>query len=394
MKQIAILGFGVVGGGIPELIESRMEFIKRTVGDEVAVKYILDLRDFPDSPYGGLVVHDIKVILDDPEVKLVCETMGGAHPAFDFSLACLNAGKSVVTSNKEVVANFGDVLLEAAQKNGVDYLFEASVGGGIPCIRPFFTSLAAEKITDVCGIVNGTTNYILTRMGMEEIGFDQVLAEAQKLGYAERNPAADVDGIDAKRKIIILSALAFGKLAEEKNVEAVSLRGITTDDINGAATFGGKIKYLAEATCDGERLSMSVEPVVVLDSSPLYSVDGVYNAISVTFENSGDIMYRGRGAGRLPTAGAVLEDIVASLSGAAAHEYKPEFRKADDLHSFDRKNEYYVRVRATADEVETKLGLRPDWFEYRDGVLQFVIKNAEKPALESLGAEAIYRVKR
>ena len=218
MKHIAIFGFGIVGGGLPDVIESCREGIKNLIDDEINVKYILDLRDFPDSPYGDRVVHDIKPIIEDPEIEVVAETMGGAHPAFEFSVAAMEHGISVVTSNKEVVATYGDKLLETARKNGVNYLFEASVGGGIPCLRPFATSLSQEKIVSVSGILNGTTNFILSKMKFEGREFADVLAEAQALGYAERDPSADVDGIDAMRKIMILTALSTGKLVDKADV--------------------------------------------------------------------------------------------------------------------------------------------------------------------------------
>ena len=225
MKHIAILGFGIVGSGVARVLEQNAARIARTVGDEVDIQYILDLRDFPDSPYADRVIHEIAPILDDPGVALVCETMGGSHPALEYSLACMEAGKSVVSSNKEVVANYGDLLLRKAKEHGVSYLFEASVGGGIPLIRPFLTSLACDRVSEICGIVNGTTNYILTKMKEEGRAFGEVLAEAQRLGYAERDPSADIDGIDAKRKIIILTALASGILPDDGDVYAGSILG-------------------------------------------------------------------------------------------------------------------------------------------------------------------------
>ncbi|MBO7403575.1 MAG: homoserine dehydrogenase, partial [Clostridia bacterium] len=234
MKSIAILGFGIVGSGIARVLEQNAAQIAHAVGEEVGIRYILDLREFPDSPYGDRVVHEIAPILDDPSVSLVCEAMGGSHPALEYSLACMEAGKSVVSSNKEVVANYGDLLLRKAREHGVSYLFEASVGGGIPLIRPFFTSLACDRVTEITGIVNGTTNYILTKMKDEGRAFDDVLAEAQRLGYAERDPSADLDGIDAKRKIIILTALASGILPEDGDVYAGSIRNITIRDIEAA----------------------------------------------------------------------------------------------------------------------------------------------------------------
>lgn len=358
MKHIAIIGYGVVGGGITEVIDSSNGKIAAAVGDDVNVKYILDLRDFPDSPYGDRVVHDIQPILDDKDVSVVCETMGGSHPAFEFSVKCMEAGKSVVSSNKEVVANYGDELLECAKKNGVHYMFEAAVGGGIPCLRPFYTSLDGVVISKISGIVNGTTNFILTKMKNENRAFDDVLAEAQALGYAERDPSADIDGIDAKRKIIILAALATGALAHEDEVYTASLRGITADDLSAAERLGGEIKYIATATI-GETTELSVRPTIVKHSNPLAFVSGVYNGIFVTSPLTGDIMYYGRGAGRLPTAGAVMTDVVAILSGAVSGEKTPVFARRDgSVGSYEEVPiDCYVRDEMSCAELEDKLAV-------------------------------------
>lgn len=357
MKHIAIIGFGVVGGGITEVIESNREKLKEAVGDDVNVKYILDLRDFPDSPYGDRVVHDITPILNDSEVSLVCETMGGSHPAFEFSEKCMKAGKSVVTSNKEVVANFGDKLLECAKENNVTYMFEASVGGGIPCIRPFYSSLSYMNLSKICGIVNGTTNFILTKMKNEKRDFEDVLAEAQKLGYAEKNPSADIDGVDAKRKIIILSALASGVLAGEDEVVNETLRTITQEDLKAAQMLDGEIKYIANATF-GEQNEVFVCPMIVKHSHPLSGVSDVYNAISVKSDLTGDIMFYGKGAGRYPTAGAVVSDVVAVLSGAVDNEKVPVFeKKSGGIKNFDEiKFDCYVRCADGVDGLQGKLG--------------------------------------
>lgn len=349
MKFIAIIGYGVVGGGITAVLEANRDKISGVVGDDVDVKYILDLRDFPDSPYADRVVHEITPILEDKEVELVCETMGGSHPAFEFSMQCMKAGKSVVTSNKEVVANYGDELLACAKENGVSYLFEASVGGGIPCIRPFLTSLAGETVSKVSGIVNGTTNYILTKMKDEGRDFDDVLKEAQLLGFAEANPSADIDGIDAKRKIMILSALASGVLPENDEVYAETLRNITSHDIVAATKLGGEVKLIAEAQI-GEQLEAYVCPMIVTHEDPLAHISDVYNGISVTSPVSGDIMYYGRGAGRYPTAGAVVSDVCAILSGAAKAEKIPVFvKKAGLVKPFNEiKFTYYIRAEVSS----------------------------------------------
>ena len=360
MKYIAIIGYGVVGGGITELVRENQQKIARVVGDGVEVKYILDLREFPDSPYADRVVHTLDPILADGEVELVCETMGGSHPALEYSLSCMKAGKSVVTSNKEVVANFGDVLSECAKENGVSYLFEASVGGGIPVIRSFATSLPQDEIVQVSGIVNGTTNYILTRMEEEALSFEDALKEAQELGYAEHNPSADVDGIDAKRKIMILSALAGGILPGEDDVYAGSLRGITQADLAGAARLGGRVKLIAEARLEEDGLTAYVCPMIVKKDDPLGRISGVYNGISVRFALTGDILYYGRGAGRYPTAGAIVADVCAGLSGAAKAEFTPVFarsgREDGAVKSFaSAKFPYYVRAEGSASELLERL---------------------------------------
>lgn len=329
MKYIAVLGFGTVGGGIPEVIKADREKISKLIGEDVEVKYILDLRDFPGSPYAAKVVHDINIILSDKDVEVVCEVMGGSHPAREFSLSCMEAGKSVVTSNKEVVANYGDELLMCAAKNGVSYLFEASVGGGIPVIRSFTTSLAGEKIKSITGIVNGTTNYILTRMKKGGLSFDSALSEAQVLGFAEKDPSADIDGIDAQRKILILTALATGKLYSAEDVVTNTLRNITTADMESAAQLDGEVKLIARAEiADGGEVSMCVSPMIVKHSSLLSGISDVFNGISVECETLGEIMFYGRGAGRMATAGAVVADVCAALTGSAKHEFAPEFTRA------------------------------------------------------------------
>ncbi len=356
MKHIAIIGFGIVGGGIPDVIASCGQGLVDLVGDSVNVKYILDLREFPDSPYGDRVVHDITPILEDPEIEVIAETMGGAHPAYEFSIAAMEHGISVVTSNKEVVATFGDQLLECAKRNGVSYLFEASVGGGIPCLRPFATSLAQEKIVAVSGILNGTTNFILTKMKTEGREFDDVLAEAQALGYAEKDPSADIHGIDAMRKIIILTALATGKIVSADKVYAETMSKVTPLDIDAAARLGGSIKLIGSYKAQGDKMSVYVCPQIVDSSNALSSVNDVYNAISVKCEITGDVMFYGRGAGRYPTAGAVVADIAAILSGAAQAEKQHVFtRDEESLLAFeDVPFTYYIRTRgdSSADALE------------------------------------------
>lgn len=363
MKNIAILGYGVVGGGITEVINRNSRSLEKFIGDKLNVKYILDLRDFPDSPYADRVVHDISAILDDPEVSIVCETMGGVDPAFDFSMRLMEKGKSVITSNKELVAKRGIQLMEQAQKFGVQYMFEASVGGGIPEIRGMRTSLAGDTITAIDGILNGTTNYILTAMKKAGADFEKVLSEAQRLGYAERNPSADVDGFDAQRKIMILTAVATGYLVREEDVYCETMRNITLADIDAASRWGGSVKLLGSARIseDGAGAGLFVCPFFVPDCCPLARIDDVYNGIRVVSPVTADVMFYGRGAGRLPTAGAVVSDVASIAAGLAEREKKMLWSAAPDgfVKPFvDNSFSYYVRVEtASAPETLEKAAL-------------------------------------
>lgn len=330
MFHIAILGFGVVGSGTAEVLTENKKQISAHCGEEVNVKYILDLREFPDHPLGGRVVHDIKVILNDPEVVLVAEMMGGAHPAYDFTKAALEAGKSVVTSNKEVVATFGAELLDIARAHGVSYLFEASVGGGIPIIRPMQTDLASNEILSVSGILNGTTNYILTKMKNEGADFASCLKEAQAKGYAEANPAADVEGLDAARKIVILAALAFGILLDPNKIPTEGITKITKDHTAVAEKFGCAVKLIGHTErVDGKVLAL-VSPYLVPFSNPISHVDDVFNGILVDANMLGRALFYGAGAGKLPTASAVVADIIDILSKRAAERKLPDWKVAED----------------------------------------------------------------
>lgn len=311
MKHIAIIGYGVVGGGITSVIEENKAFIERMVGDSVNVKYILDLREFPDSPYGDRVVHDIKYLIEDSEISVVCETMGGSHPAYEYSIALLRSGKSVVTSNKEVVASFGDDLLRCAKENGVSYLFEASVGGGIPIIRPMHQCLAANQISEVAGILNGTTNFILTKMIEEQMPFDTALKLAQELGYAERDPSADVEGHDACRKICILASLAFGEHVYPQTVYTEGITKLSLDDVAYADSFDGVIKLIGRAKRLSEgKMVATVFPAILDKHSQLANINDVFNGILIRGDATGDVVFYGRGAGKLPTASAVVADII------------------------------------------------------------------------------------
>ena len=310
MIQVAVLGYGTVGSGVVEVIEKNKAEINKKSGEELNVKYILDLRDFPGDPYEDKVVHDVNMILDDPEVKIICETMGGLKPAYDFTKKALSLGKSVCTSNKELVAAHGPELIRVAHENKCNYLFEASVGGGIPIIRPLNHSLTAEKIDAITGILNGTTNYILTKMDREGADFEAVLKEAQEKGYAERNPEADVEGYDACRKIAILSSLMCCKNVKYEEIYTEGITKITATDFVYARAMGRTIKLLAQSKeVDGKLFAM-VAPFMISRDNPLYMVNDVFNAVCVHGNMLGDSMYYGKGAGKLPTASAVVSDVV------------------------------------------------------------------------------------
>lgn len=330
MKQIAILGFGVVGSGTAEVLIENQKLIAARCGEAVNVKYILDLREFPEHPLGDRVVHDIRVILEDPEVELIAEMMGGSHPAYDFTRAALEAGKSVVTSNKEVVSNFGVELLELARQNGCCYLFEASVGGGIPIIRPLQTDLVSNEILAISGILNGTTNYILTKMKIEGAAFSDALKEAQQLGYAEANPAADVEGLDAARKTVILAALSYGILIDPKTIPTEGITGITTDHTAVADKLGCAVKLIGHTEKINGKVFATVSPYLVPAANPLCNVDGVYNGILVDSNMLGRALFYGAGAGKLPTASAVVADIIDILSHRSNERTLPQWRPATE----------------------------------------------------------------
>ncbi|MBO5294565.1 MAG: homoserine dehydrogenase [Clostridia bacterium] len=328
MLNIALLGFGVVGSGTAEVLTENERLITARCGEQVNVKYILDLREFPDHPLGNRVVHDIDIILNDPEITLVAEMMGGSHPAYEFTAAALSAGKHVVTSNKEVVATFGVELLALARQHHVRYLFEASVGGGIPIIRPMQTDLASNEIIAVSGILNGTTNFILTKMKNEGAEFATVLKEAQAKGYAEANPTADVEGIDAARKIVILAALAYGVLLDPKTIPTLGITGITGLHTATAQKLGCAVKLIGHTERINGKIYAGVSPYLVPASNPISHVDDVYNGILVDTNMLGRALFYGAGAGKLPTASAVVADIIDILSHRAEERRLPDWRSA------------------------------------------------------------------
>lgn len=310
MIQVAVMGYGTVGSGVVEVIEKNKEEINKKSNEALNIKYILDLRDFPGDPYEDKIVHDVEVILNDPEVQIICETMGGLKPAYEFTKRALMSGKSVCTSNKELVATHGPELIQIAHEHTCNYLFEASVGGGIPIIRPLNYSLTAEKIDAISGILNGTTNYILTKMEREGAAFEEVLKEAQEKGYAERNPEADIEGYDACRKIAILSSLMCGKNVRYQDIYTEGITKITADDFKYAKVMDCTIKLLGIAKEENGGLYAMVSPFLISKSHPLSMVNDVFNAVCVHGNMLGDSMYYGRGAGKLPTASAVVSDVV------------------------------------------------------------------------------------
>lgn len=347
MIQIAVLGFGTVGSGVVELIDKNHEAIESTFPEGIHVKHILDLRDFPGSPYQDRVTHDFDEILSDPEIRIICETMGGKEPAYTFSRKALSRGISVCTSNKELVAAHGPELIRIARENNCNYLFEASVGGGIPIIRPMNTSLTAERITSIIGILNGTTNYIMTRMEKDNLSFDDALKEAQDNGYAERNPEADIEGHDACRKIAILSSLMCGKTVRYEDIPCEGITKITKTDFGYARSMHMAIKLLGVSQREeaGDDLHVRTAPFLVPEDHPLSTVSDVFNAVFVHGNMVDDVMFYGRGAGKFPTASAVVSDVIDSARHLGRHvvmywdqESKPLANPREEIHRF------FVRV--------------------------------------------------
>ena len=310
MINIAVLGYGTIGSGVVEVLNTNCDSITKRAGEKINIKYVLDLREFPGDPIMEKLVHDVNIILNDPEIKIIVEVMGGVEPAYTFVKEALLKGKSVCSSNKELVARHGAELLNIAKERNLNFLFEASVGGGIPIIRPLNQSLTADEIVEITGILNGTTNYILSKMSEEGLDFDTALKNAQDLGYAERNPEADIEGYDACRKIAILSSLAFGMQVDFEDIYTEGITKITDIDFKYAKNMGARIKLFASSIKDNERVYAMVAPVIIKANHPLYSVNDVFNGIFVRGNVIGDVMFYGSGAGKLPTASAVVADIV------------------------------------------------------------------------------------
>jgi homoserine dehydrogenase len=309
---VAVMGYGTVGSGVVEILSKNHDsIIKKSAQNDIQIKYILDRNEFPNDPNADKFIKDFNIILNDDDVKVVVETMGGVTPAFDFALACLNKGKSVVTSNKELVATKGLELLDAAKRNNANFLFEASVGGGIPIIRPISQCLAANEIEEISGILNGTTNFILGKMINDNMSFEDALKLAQDNGYAEKDPTADIEGFDACRKICILAALCFGKHVYPESIHTEGITKITLADIAYAQSFGSVVKLIANAKkLDNGKIYAIVSPAIVNKSSQLAGVDDVFNAVLIKGDATGDVVFYGKGAGKLPTASAVVADVI------------------------------------------------------------------------------------
>ncbi len=351
--KIAIMGFGVVGGGVGELLITNCENIAKKAGEKIEVKYILDLREFSDSPY-KCFTKDFNDILNDPEVEAVVEAMGGTVPAYEFTKSLLLAGKHVVSSNKELVARHGTELLQIAKEKNINYLFEASVGGGIPIIRPLISSLTGNDITGIIGILNGTTNYILTQMIKNGKSFKEALSEAQEKGYAEKDPTADVEGIDTCRKIAILSSLAYGKYVDSTQIPTEGITQITCEDAKYAQAMGYSVKLVGQCQKEGDGIFARVCPAFIDFDCPLSNISDVFNGILVQGESLGDVMFYGKGAGKLPTASAMVSDLV-DVAKHRNTNIKILWGKAEDgylLNGEKQKYSYYLRVTGNPDGFE------------------------------------------
>ena len=350
MAKIAVLGYGTVGSGVVEVLETNKNSIEKRAGEGIEVKYVLDLRDFPGDPVQEKIVHDVDIIIQDKEIDVVVEVMGGIEPAFTFVKKALEAGKSVCTSNKALVAEHGPELLAMAKERNLNFMFEASVGGGIPIIRPLNQSLTADEITQITGILNGTTNYILTKMSQEGSSYEDVLKEAQDLGYAERNPEADVEGYDTCRKIAILTSLAFGSTLKFEEIQTEGITKISTADFAYAEKLGCVVKLLATSFKKDEKVYAITAPFLIDATHPLYNVNDVLNGIYIHGNVIGDVMFFGAGAGKLPTASAVAADVVDCVKHTGKNIkilWNPEKLTLSDLGDFER--QYFVRMPADAE---------------------------------------------
>ena len=372
MIHVAIVGFGTVGSGTAEVLTKAAPRIREKVGEDISIKYICDLRDFPDSPFRDRMIRDYHIALRDPDIKIIAEVMGGTRAAYELTREALSAGKSVVTSNKEVVALYGPELLSLAKEKGVSYLFEASVGGGIPLLSPMTACLAANEIYAVHGILNGTCNYILTQMEKYGTDFSVALRDAQQKGYAEKDPVNDIEGYDTRRKICILTAMMTGCLPSAEAVETRGITEVSITDIKAAKDHGLKIKLLGSAKKSGDGVCVTVAPVCVPSNHPLYNVTDVFNAVVAKGDATGDVMFFGKGAGMLPTASAVVADIIDAALHGGKTSY-PAWRHAGDGFTVKDPAPARYLIRTTSPEIAGKL-LSPGGktAEAEDGSLSLV----------------------
>ncbi len=389
MFDIAILGFGTVGSGVMEVIEKNGDMVSQNAAQDIRVKYIVDIRDFTGSPYEKLFVRDFAVVENDPDVRVVIETIGGVGVAYDFTRRSLVRGKSVITSNKELVATHGYELTQLAKQNGVNYLFEASVGGGIPIIRPITQCLAANRINEIYGILNGTTNYILTEMVKNGLPFATALRQAQENGYAEANPDADIKGHDVCRKICILAALCFGRHVYPDQVPTEGIEGVTLEDISYAGRIGYKIKLLGRAMhLENGKITAYVAPHLVSDAHLVSGVEGVMNGIVVRGNAIGDVMFYGAGAGKLPTASAVVADIIDAAKHVNARKWI-SWEDGDASLLYDAallESAWYVRAGGKPDAIK---GLFGD-VTFIDGAPEGVCVFTTRP-MDRVRADALFR---
>lgn len=349
MVNVAVMGYGTIGSGVVEVLDKNKEIVAKHAGEEIRVVKVLDLREFPGSPIEKILTHNVDDIIDDDSIDIVVEVMGGTKPAYDFVKRALESGKSVVTSNKALVAAYGPELIKTARDNRVNFMFEASVGGGIPIIRPLLRCVTADEVEEISGILNGTTNYILTKMYNEGSAFDAALKEAQKLGYAEADPTADVEGYDPCRKIAILTSLVNGRFVDFEDIKCTGITGITAADIAFAKALGKKIKLFGSSFLQNGTVYAEVAPCMIGPEHPLYAVDDVMNAIMVKGNMLGDIMFYGAGAGSLPTASAVVSDIIVEakhLDENIRVEMEPEKLELGDI--LEASSAYYVRMNKNA----------------------------------------------
>lgn len=354
--NIAILGFGNIGSGVADVLKRNMALVNSAVGDEIYIKYVLDKRDLSQTPYADRAVHDFETILSDDSVSIVCEMLGGTQPAYDYSMAALKAGKSVITSNKEVVARFGINLVKAASENGVYYLYEASVGGAIPIVRTMKGALIGTEINRIDGILNGTTNYILTRMHDCSLSFDDALSEARRLGYAETNPTADISGADSCRKICILAAVAWGAMVPSELVHCEGITDITTEDEEFARSCGGVLKLVATAKKVNEVISLCVTPCVVLSGNPIASASEAFNAVKIDAGDMGNIMLYGMGAGKYPTASAIISDMIYAAGMRDKHHSERGWYDLSKVAEYaDIRYAWCVLAQASSDEIASVL---------------------------------------